>query len=322
MGGGAYDNDAHQALTTKRATQTKEQVFTKTGLDNDMNPFGVKVRESRDSAAHPNSIGIIFVLDETGSMQDIPDNLARKELPGFMSLIIDGKFVDDPQLLFSGIGDARCREQAAVQVGQFESEAELMDKWLTAIYLEGGGGGNGGESYDLALYFAARHTSMDCFEKRGKKGYLFITGDDNLFPQVSAEDVGQYIGDKLKKDIPSREIVEEASKTFNCFFLIPDRGRAGSCERSWRNVLGDRVICLESPEDTCAASAVLIGLTEGTIADLDAVGPKLESLGKDTAQANRVIRAVEAYATSIGKGGANRPVEGEPADGKRKPGRV
>ena len=32
-------------------------------------------------------------------------------------------------------------EVITLQVGQFESTAELMDQWLTWTYLEGGGGG-------------------------------------------------------------------------------------------------------------------------------------------------------------------------------------
>src|SRR5512135_3513458 len=219
MGGGAYDREAHVAITTARAEMPREEVFRQTRLHPDMNPHGVKVRESRDSPRHPDSIGIIFALDETGSMNDIPEFLAKQELPHFMELILDGGFVKDPQLMFMGVGDAvqNYHEQAPLQVGQFESEAGLMDRWLTDIYLEGKGGGNEGESYDLAFYFAARHTSMDCWEKRGRKGYLFVTGDEPALPHVSAAAVRERVGDDLKKDVPTKKIVEEASETFHTF---------------------------------------------------------------------------------------------------------
>lgn len=314
MGGGHYDREAHEAATTTRAALPVEQVFTQRNLHPDMNPYGVKVRESRDSAAHPNSIGIMFFLDETASMGDIPPFLARnkKGLASFMGMLIDGQFVDDPQVFFGAIGDAvqDHYEESPLQVGQFESEAHLMDKWLTAIHLERMGGGNRGESYDMAFYFAARHTAMDCWEKRGRKGYLFITGDEPLLPCVSAKAVRDRCNDDVRKDIPSADIIEEAEKTFHPFFLIPDQQRAQNIERGWRDRLGDRVIALETPEDTCAVAATLIALTEGVLADLDAVGETLKRIGLESAQINRVIRTVEPYASSIGRGGETRPTKG------------
>ena len=42
------------------------------------------------------------------------------------------------------------------------------------------------ESYELAMYFMARHTALDCHEKRGKRGYLFIIGDEMAYPQGQA----------------------------------------------------------------------------------------------------------------------------------------
>ncbi|HTM67910.1 MAG TPA: VWA domain-containing protein [Candidatus Binatia bacterium] len=314
MGGGHYDREAHEEATTTRAALPVERVFTQTKLHKDMNPFGVTVRESRDSAAHPNSIGIMFFLDETGSMGHIPPFLARdkKGLASFMGMLIDGAFVEDPQVFFGAIGDAvqQNREESPLQVGQFESEAHLMDKWLTAIHLEKDGGGNNGESYDMAFYFAARHTAMDCWEKRGRKGYLFITGDEPPLRCVNAQAVRDRCGDDLRKDIPVGDIIEEASKTFHAFYLIPDQQRAMRCERPWRDKMGDHVIVLETHEDTSAVAATLIGLTEGTLADLDAVGATLKRIGLESGQINRIIRTVEAYAASIGRGGEGRPVEG------------
>jgi hypothetical protein len=78
--------------------------------------------------------------------------------------------------MFGAIGDATC-DRAPLQVGQFESD-NRMDDDLSRILLEGGGGGQKTESYELAMYFMARHTAADCYEKRGKRGYLFIIGDE------------------------------------------------------------------------------------------------------------------------------------------------
>lgn len=144
MGYGNYSFDAHAALTAGRVHQARTEVFKQTQCHALMNPKGLKVRECRDSVDHPDSLGIAFALDVTGSMGDIPHLLAKQELPSFMKLLTACGVVD-PQLMFMAIGDATS-DHAALQIGQFESTAELMDQWLTWSYLEGGGGGTGQES--------------------------------------------------------------------------------------------------------------------------------------------------------------------------------
>ena len=147
MGYGNYSQSAHEALLKGRTNIPMQQVFKQSACHPLMNPKGVKVRESRDGSDHPQSMGIVFALDVTGSMGDIPRLMATKALPTFMKVLMDCK-IPDPQLLFMAVGDAYS-DRAPLQVGQFESTAELMDQWLTWSFLEGGGGGSGEESYEL-----------------------------------------------------------------------------------------------------------------------------------------------------------------------------
>ena len=297
MGYGNYSLAAHAALTAGRAHKSGSQVFTQTQCHPLMNPKGLKVRECRDSADHPDSIGIAFALDVTGSMGDIPHLLAKKELPNFMKLLM-ACGVAHPQLMFMAIGDATS-DQAALQVGQFESTAELMDQWLTWSFLEGGGGGSGEESYDLALYIAAQHTDMDNWVKRKKKGYLFLTGDELPYPAVSRHQVEALVGEKLDEDIPLEEVIAAAAETYHIFFLIPDLERRKRCESRWREVLGNHTICMESPMDTCAVAAAIVGLTEKLIPDLDALAGILTSNGFDRQHVGSTIRAIQDYAALL-----------------------
>jgi len=312
MGYGSYSHIAHTELTTARTSLPREEVFKQRKCHPLMNPKGVTFRESRDSDAHPDSVGVVFALDVTGSMGAIPDLLARQELPTFMKTLLDCG-IADPQLLFLAFGDAYS-DNAPLQVGQFESEAELMDQWLTWSFLEGRGGGLGSESYELALYFCARHTAMDCMEKRKKRGYLFMTGDENPYPRVSKEQVKQLIGDDLGDDVPTELVVQEVQKSFEPFFLIPDQKRRGRCERTWRDLLGDHVVCLEDPVDTCVVSAALMGLAEGALADLDEVAERVTASGAERAQVGRVVRALTPYAATLGKDSNPKPglEEGSP----------
>ncbi len=313
MGYGGYSHEAHEAITKARAELPRQQVFKQTKCHPMMDPHGVKFREARDSEAHPNSVGIVFALDVTGSMGKIPEQLARKDLPTFMKSLTDAG-VPDPQLLFMAVGDATC-DKAPLQVGQFESAAKEMDQWLTWSFLEGGGGALGTESYELGLYFAARHTLMDCWEKRKHRGYLFMTGDENPYPVVSRKQVESLVADGLEEDLPLPRLVDELQRTFEPFFLIPDAQRAKRCERAWRDLLGDHVIVMESPDDTCLVAASLVSLCEGAAKDVDAVAHQLAANGADKQRVGAVVRAITPFAASRGRDGAQPRVESGAAPG-------
>ncbi len=297
MGSGNYSVAAHEALLRGRANIPVQQVFKQAQCHPLMNPKGVRLRESRDGTDHPQSLGIVFALDVTGSMGQIPKIMATQQLPVFMKTLVDCQ-IPDPQLLFMAVGDA-VSDNAPLQVGQFESTAELMDQWLTWSYLEGGGGGTGQESYELGLYFLAMHTEMDCMTKRNKRGYLFMTGDEVPYPTLSKHVVDTIIGDRLDEDLTCEEIVAELQKTFIPFFIIPDRARAKRCERHWRNLLGDHVLCLESPIDVCFVTAGAMLLSEGRVSNLKELTDILSNAGMPSNRRSHVIQSLTPFAEVV-----------------------
>jgi hypothetical protein len=305
MGYGHYSHEAHQAITQSRAQLPQQQVFQQRACHPLMNPKGVRVRESRDSAEHPHSIAIAFALDVTGSMGKIPELLARRELPNFMKILGQCQ-VPDPQILFLAVGDAQS-DNAPLQVGQFESTAELIDQWLTWSYIEGGGGGQNHESYELALYFLAEHTDMDCWNKRKHRGYIFMTGDELPYPAVSRHQVEAILGDRLDEDIPAAAVVAAVQETFEPFFLIPDLARRANCERAWRDLLGDHVVCMESPEDTCYVAAGIMALNEGVVSDLDTLAAIFRASALERERTAAIVRALTPYAALAGRDRAPLP---------------
>jgi hypothetical protein len=308
MGYGNYSLDAHRSLIAGRSHRSASEVFRQSECHALMNPKGLKVRESRDSGEHPEALAIVFALDVTGSMGSIPRLLAQQELPNFMKLI-NACGIADPQILFMAVGDDTS-DRAPLQVGQFESTAELMDQWLTWSYLEGGGGGTGQESYELAFYIAAQHTDTDNWVKRKKKGYLILTGDERPYPAVSRHQVEALVGEKLDEDIPIEEVIAAAAETYHLFYLIPDAGRRGNCEARWRELLGDHVICLEDPVDTCPVAAAIVGMTEGKIPDIPSLHAILEGSGLDQKHIASSIRAIERYANVLHVPGTYSPPAG------------
>ena len=185
-----------------------------------------------------------------------------------------------------------------------------MDQWLTWSWLEGGGGAGEFESYELALYFATQHIEMDCYRKRSRRGYLFLTGDEKPYPRLSRHTVKELLGDDLDLDAPTRTVVEELQRSFEPFFLIPDLERRRHAERAWRDLLGDRVICLEHPDDTCIAAAGLVALNEGLLT-LDQIAGRIAQ--KDRSRVGRIARALMPFAASIERDGAPLPTVDESA---------
>lgn len=235
------------------------EVFDQRQINNAMNPFGVRVRESRDSAEHPNSVAIILGLDETGSMGTVPHYLVKEGLPMIMERIIKGGVLD-PQVLFLGIGDHEC-DSAPLQVGQFESSDELLDKWLTDLYLEGRGGGNVGESYLLAWYFAAFHTAIDCFEKRGRKGHLITIGDEPVLPVVPGHFLHKLMGPGQYEDYTALDLISRASEKYHVFHinvLETNSGHRQMVVDGWKQLLADNLRLAPRREDVSGIVADIV----------------------------------------------------------------
>jgi hypothetical protein len=215
-----------------------------------MNPNGINLRESCDSKEHPNSLAISIALDLTGSMGSVPLALVKDGLPKLVSGIIQNG-QPDPQVLFLGVGDHEC-DNSPLQVGQFESSDELLDKWLTDVYLEGGGGGNAGESYLLAWYFAGYHTKLDCFNKRKQKGFLFTIGDEPTLKKLPKHNLTEIMGDGQYEDFTAAKLLEKARETWNVYHLHIKETSAGGRQETingWKQLLGQNLIVIENHEE-------------------------------------------------------------------------
>lgn len=266
-----------------------------------MDPKGVAYRECRDSAEHPNTLAIITALDHTGSMDQIPMDLvggpgSPGKLSALMSTILTHG-VQDPQVMFSAVGD-HISDRAPLQVGQFEIETSLLDNSLTSIYIERGGGGGGHESYSLVWYFASRHTSIDCFEKRGKKGFLFTIGDEMTHPILEKERIQEIFGDGCQADLNSADLLAEAQRTYEVFHIQINHGYGSNhrLEEHWKDLLGERFLILDGHDAVCELIATTIAAFNGAdVADV--------VKGFTPAIANSVTTALAKVTTDVQKPG-------------------
>jgi hypothetical protein len=265
MGHGGYDYTKSVLRSNSLKHKSSDEIFTQRGLSNDMSPYNV-VRESRDSAEHPNSFAIILALDETGSMGRVPNYLVKEGFNAIMdSVIKNGEL--DPQILFMGVGD-HLADSAPLQVGQFESGDELLHKWLTKVYLEGNGGGNNGESYFLPWAFAAKQTSIDCFEKRGRKGLLFTVGDEHLHKRVTGDFLNSLLGSG-HEDTTAAELLAEAQKKYDVYHINISETSSGSDPKviaGWKELMGNNLLVVKDSRDVAKVIAeTVLKHKQGTV---------------------------------------------------------
>jgi hypothetical protein len=254
-------------------------------------------RESRDSVLHPTSRAVAVLFDVTGSMREVP-HMLQEHLCRLFDLLVDKKYLTDPAVLVGGIGDATC-DVAPLQVGQFESGNEVEDD-LSRLYLEGGGGGQQTESYELALYFLARKTALDCQEKRGQRGYAFLIGDELPYRRVKRREVEHLFGDTLQADIPLEKIVAEVQKKYELFYILPNLTsyyNDPQITATWRELLGQNVIRLPDPATISEAIAATIGLAEGSVAR-DDLAADLVGAGASGKAASAVSAALATFASA------------------------
>lgn len=269
MGTGRYSESASRHITEEYKTKPVEKIFVNTKIAPELNPHGLKFREARDSAAHPESYPIAIFLDDTGSMGSIPAYLIQNKLPNLMEIIIKHG-TEHPAVMFSAIGDQF--DEAPLQIGQFESSEVELNKCLSSIWLEGHGRGGAHEAYLLAWLIADRHVSMDAYEKRGQKGILFTIGDEMSHPLIQADKLKQIMGYSECEDVNDKELLEGAQRMFHVFHIHVEQGSYPSTTSQgkevvtyWKDRLIQNLIICEDKDEI----AELIGATVAMIHGAD-----------------------------------------------------
>lgn len=308
---GAYDPTTFATrLTTAKTTgkslfayHTAVSSGKASGIHLDLDPKyrntkGQLIREARDSDVFPNSLPIWVNFDGTGSMYQHPALFAEK-LDKLMSIIVKDGWVPNPHLLFSQNCDID--DRYPLQIGQFEGDNK-MDNVLTNMLMTGGGAGpiESHEAYTLPLYIAAYHVGLDSLEKRGKRGYMFLLGDELIHPELPPEYVKQVFDYDIDKPISREQLLDDVRKNFDLHWILP----AGTMHfddeavvKPLKKWFGPNFHVLEVPEAVCELIAGIIALNEGH--DLDDVKAGLSTMGNSTS-VSAASTALTAYVASTG----------------------
>ena len=272
MGNARWNPDDWSGYKKTTVGKAREDVFVSRNLKANLDPKGIDVRESVDSENNPNSTPIIVGLDVTGSMGSIPHELIKGNLGTLMEELIARRPVSDPHLMFMGVGDV-VYDRAPLQATQFEADIKIAEQ-LREIYLEGGGGGNSNESYQLPWYFAAHKTKIDSMSKRNKKGYLFTLGDEEPPKILRASEIKKVFGMDVERDYKTEEVLAMAERNYHVFHIIVEQGNhyrydGAKVKREWTNLLGQRAIGLSDYKNLAEVIVATIQANEG--ADYDTI---------------------------------------------------
>lgn len=263
MGYGTWSSTSYTGYSTSRgrtvtadgsldSKYTAQDLYTSTRLDPALNPRGV-VRECCDSDEHPATIPVILALDVTGSMGSGAAEVAKR-LNKIMTELYDR--VKDVEFMVMGIGDL-AYDSAPVQASQFESDIRIAEQ-LDKVFFEGGGGGNGYESYTAAWYMGLYHTKLDCWN-RGKKGIIITMGDEPMNPYLPKDELNSKFGDHSESDIETRDLYDKVTEKFDVYHLaVNDRETSYSwherdIKKTWSKYLDNnhfKVVTLDNIAST------------------------------------------------------------------------
>ena len=186
---------------------------------------------------------VIVVVDQTGSMGEWPKIMFSK-LP-YLEHETKEYLGDDAEFCFMAIGDAHNGETYPLQVRPFAKSLDL-EKRLKELVIEGNGGGQGTETYELAALFAAEKVSMP----KAIKPIIIFIGDETPYSTIGKDHAADLCGIKLEKTLTTQAVFEKLKHKMSVYFIQKSYGSgSGSanniseddrrCHDAWAELVGD-----------------------------------------------------------------------------------
>ncbi|MBI3632931.1 MAG: hypothetical protein HY226_01415 [Candidatus Vogelbacteria bacterium] len=157
---------------------------------------------------------LIIAADETGSVGDWIAPIFAKL--GFIVNEAPTYLGKDMQISFCAFGDAYCNERYPLQVRPFADGLALKDR-LKELVIEQGGGGNGGESSELAALYYARNCKTP---KAIRKPIIVFITDEQPHSPVDPKLAERWTGVKLEGSLTAKQVFEELKKKFEVYVVL------------------------------------------------------------------------------------------------------
>ena len=198
-------------------------------------------------------------------------------------------YLNDPAISFCAIGDAKC-DAAPLQVTDF-GQGQGLDQLLSRVWLEGGGGGNEHESYELSAYFYSKR----CDITNSKLPFFFVTGDEGFWETIPSKTVKDKLGSNMEGNgMNAEKVWKELAVKYNVFHLHKpyDSGHDKKIVRQWKNALGkERILKMKTPKaciDVILGAIALVSKTR----TMDAYINDMKERGQDDQRIAEVSSAL------------------------------
>ena len=293
MGGPSYDRDVYSSSSSSGwgsgfgASSYSASRLTRTSMDSSLRPNG-KILESKTKSP------IVVLLDVTGSNIDFA-RVVYDKLPMFYGQIEQKGYLKDFDISFIAVGDAYT-DDYPLQVCDFAKGIEL-DSWIEKIGLEGAGGGQRMESYELAAYYLYKNAKF----KAGSEPIIFFIGDEKPYPTVNKDQANAFGIECKEGGIKAFELLRKKVKD-NVFMLLNKycgiRFEADITE-SWENLLApEHVIKIEEEKAIVDLMLGIISMVSNA-RTLEAYKIDMKGRGQTQARIEGVSKSLEGLSTAI-----------------------
>lgn len=209
------------------------------------------------------------------------------------------------------ITDARMGDKHPFQAIPFSKGSDLVIN-MNRFNVSGGGGGNGKESYDLAIYYAARHIETPNVTG-GVKPLLIIAGDEGFYADIHPAEITHHFGDTLGAKLKTADLLQELKSKYHVAILRPETSSYLASEYAaihsqWVDALGEeRVLRMDDPRRLVDC---IIGLCASNADNIDA-GMKMLRRRQTDAQVREVLKTLHPIlGSTAGKEESQAPKRG------------
>lgn len=167
---------------------------------------------------------LVVACDVTGSMGESPATIFSK----CPYLDLEGKeyLGEDMAICFAAIGDAYT-DTYPLQIRPFVRGLELKTQ-LEELIIEGNGGGQTRESYDLAALYFSQHANLP---NAIHPIFIFI-GDEGLYDFVNPEQAARWAKTEVQQRMSYQDVLAALKQKFSVYIIRQPYSKTGTDEMS------------------------------------------------------------------------------------------